>query len=99
MSTFTEQLNSAYFWDIAPSNLDEVKSKRLIIERVMNFGNFDEIKLLKEFYGEKVIINTLCTLSYIDPKTLNFISLFFNVPKTKFKCYSRKQSTNQPWNY
>lgn len=93
------QLNKAYFWDVNITQMDEEKSKRLIIERVINYGNLSEIKLIREFYGIKEIRSTLCQLSYIDPKTLNFISLLFQVPKTKFKCYTRKQLTSQPWNY
>ena len=64
MSTLIQHINKTYFWDIDLNKLDENNSKRLIIERV-----------------------------------INFISLFFNIPKTKFKCYIRKQLNNQPWNY
>jgi hypothetical protein len=99
MPTFLEQLNKAYFWDIDPYHLDEIKSKRLIIERIMNYGNLHEIRLIKKYYGEKEIKKTICNLNYIDPKTLNFCSLLFNIPKTKFKCYTRKQLTNQHWSY
>jgi hypothetical protein len=99
MPALIEQLNKAYFWDVDITQIDEEKSKRLIIERVINYGNLHEIKLIKEFYGIKVIRSALCKLNYIDPKTLNFISLLFQVPKSKFKCYTRKQLTIQPWNY
>ena len=99
MPALIEQLNKAYFWDVDITQIDEEKSKRIIIERVINYGNLREIKLIKEFYGIKEIRSTLCKLNYIDPKTLNFISLLFQVPKTKFKCYTKKQLTNQPWNY
>lgn len=99
MPALLEQLNKAYFWDVDITKIDEEKSKRLIIGRVINYGNLHEIKLIKEFYGIKEIKSTLCKLNYIDPKTLNFISLLFHVPKTKFKCYTRKQLTKQPWNY
>ena len=99
MPALLEQLNKAYFWDVDIAKMDEEKSKRLIIERVINYGNLNEIKLIKEFYGLKEIRSILCKLNYIDPKTLNFVSLLFHVPKTKFKCYTRKQLINQPWNY
>jgi len=85
MSGFLEHINKAYFWDINPVNLDEVKSKGIIIKRVMNYGNLQEIQLVKEFYGVNEITTTLCNLNYIDPKTLNFVSLLFHIPKTKFK--------------
>ena len=62
MQEFLKQLNKAYFWDIDPGHLDAVKSKRLIIERVMNYGNLYEIQLIKNHYGEneikKIIFNS-----------------------------------------
>lgn len=99
MTELLENLNKAYFWDTDFSRLDEEKSKRLIIERVMNYGNLYEIQLIKSFYGLAELRTTLCKLNYIDPKTLNFISLFFHIPKTKFKCYTKKQLIPQPWTY
>ncbi len=99
MPGLLEQLNNAYFWDINPKNLDEAKSDRLIIERVINFGNLFEIRLLITHYGESLVKKRLCNLNYIDPKTLNFISLLFHIPKTKFKCYSRILLNNPPWGY
>lgn len=99
MQEFIKQLNKAYFWDIDPNSLDETKSKRLIVERVMNLGNIQDIQLIIKHYGVEEIKSALCNLNFIDPKTLNFISLLFNISKTKFKCYSRKQLTSQPWSY
>ncbi len=97
-TTFLHNINNAYFWDIDISTLDEIKSKRLIIERITNLGNLDEIKLLVNHYGKKELIKTICKLNYIDPKTLNFFSLVFNIPKSNFKCFTRKQSKTQHWN-
>lgn len=99
MSKLIQQLNKACFWDIDITKLDEQKSKRLIIERMINFGTLDEIKLIKEFYGIQAITTTLCSLNYIDPKTLNFVSILFQIPKTEFKCYTKAQLTSQPWNF
>lgn len=98
-SVFLQNINKAYFWDIDISSLDEIKSKRLIIERVANLGNLTEIKLLVDHYGKMELINTICNLNYIDPKTLNFFSLVFNIPKSSFKCFTRKQSKVQHWNF
>ncbi len=99
MNALFKQINSNYFWDIDLQSLDEVKSKRLIIERVMSFGTIKEIVLLKSYYGKNEIIENLCNLNYIDSKNLNFYSLLFNVPKSDFKCYTRKQLNHQHWNY
>jgi len=99
MPTLIQHLNAACFWDVDIAKLDEQKSKRLIIERIVQLGTLDEIKLIKKFYGVETIISTICQLNYIDPKTLNFLSLLFQTPRTKFECYTRAQSTSQHWSY
>jgi hypothetical protein len=96
-STFIQKLNPLYFWDINLSGLDESKSYRLIIERVFSLGEVDEINLVIRFYGEKKVLEVLSDLSYLDPKTLNFISKFFNKPIKEFRCHVRKQSKPQHW--
>ena len=99
MSDLLQHINKAYFWDVDFSKLDTEKSYRLIIERVMLYGNLHEIDVLKNHYGTQRIEATLCGLNFIDPKNLNFFSLLFDIPKSHFKCYTRKQLTNQPWSY
>ena len=99
MHEILKKLDSAYFWDVDLLKLDAEKSKRLIIERVINLGNLDEIKYIREYWGDGEITEIICNLNFLDPKTLNFVSLLFDVPKDKFKCYTKKQSNPQHWNY
>ena len=99
MEEVLKKLDPAYFWDVDLSRLDAEKSKRLIIERVVNLGNLDEIRFISEYWGDGEIKEIICNLNFLDPKTLNFVSLLFDIPKEKFKCYTRIQLTNQPWNY
>lgn len=99
MPELLSQLNKTHFWDVDITHMDASKHQKLIIERVMMYGNLEEIKLIKDFYGEDTVISTLCSLNYIDPKNLNFFSLLFDIPKTKFRCYTRRQLTRQPWDY
>jgi len=94
----TDHLKPQYFWDVEFSKLDDKLSKRLIIERVFSLGNVSEINLLIDYYGKKEILNVLCNLNYLDPKTINFVSKLFHVSKNKFKCYTRKQLIPQYWN-
>lgn len=91
-------LNPVYFWDVDAGNLYAQKSKRLIIERVFSLGNLKEIKMLIDFYGEKQIIDALCKMNYLDPKTLNFVSKLFKTPLEQFKCYTKAQLTRPLWN-
>jgi len=97
--SFLHNINKTYFWDVDIHTLDETQSKRLIIERVATLGNLKEIKLVIQQYGKEDVVKTLCNLNYLDPKTLNFFSLIFHLPKSEFKCFTRKQSKIQHWNF
>ncbi len=59
MVSIIDKINKDYFWDVNPENLNVIQSKRLIIERIMNFGNLNEIKLIRKFYGEEEIKNNM----------------------------------------
>ena len=91
-------LKPQYFWDVDISDNLEHISRRLIIERIFSFGNLTEIKLLIDFYGSSEVVYELCKLNHLDPKTLNFASKLFNIPKKSFRCYIRKQLIHQYWN-
>lgn len=91
-------LNPQYFWDIDISSLDPIKSKRLIVDRIISLGTVKEIHGLIKYFGKKEFIEIITTLNYLDPKTLNFVSLYFGIPLESFKCYTRKQLSPQHWN-
>jgi len=93
----SKDLKPQYFWDVDIDKLDVDRSKRLIIERVFVLGTAKEIMLVINYYGERVVVDVLERLNYIDPKTLNFVSKLFNVSLQSFKCYTRKQLTPQHW--
>jgi len=91
-------LHKRLFWDVDIKGLDPERSKRLIIERIFSLGTFDEIKLVIDYYGKDIVLDVLRRINYIDPKTLNFLSVFFNVSLESFTCYKRKQLIRQHWN-
>lgn len=95
---YLAKLNPALFWDVAFSNLDAERSKRLIIERVFTRGDLDELRATIAWYGKDVIVDVLTNLNYLDPKTLNFASLIFEIPRDQFKCYTTKPSKVIHWN-
>jgi len=97
-SSLISRLNPQYFWDVDVTSLNESASCRLIVERVFTMGEIDEMKLVTSFYGEKKVIQVLCKLSYIDPKSLNFISKLFNKQLSEFKCYQSQRSIQPYWN-
>jgi hypothetical protein len=96
---FSLPLSKNLFWDIDFNKFDNIRNKQLIIERVISMGDLEDIKILIAFYGLETIKQEIIKSAYLDNKTLNWTSNFLNIPKTKFKCFTKKQSNQQHWNY
>jgi hypothetical protein len=84
-------------WDLDPMKLDPKKNKALIIERVLSYGNLEELKFLITYYGLKIIRQTVKNIGYFDPKTVEFITTYLSVNKEEMKCCIKKQSAIQHW--
>ena len=92
------KLKPQYFWDVDILGLNDTSASRLIIERIFSMGDIHEMNHVIRFYGVEKVIEVLCNLPYIDPKTLNFITILFNKPHKEFRCYQRMRSKPQHWN-
>lgn len=97
-NSIISKINPQYFWDVDLSKLDDNSSCHLVTERVFTLGEIREMNLLICFYGREKIVDILCNLPYLDPKTLNFVSKLFYKPLKSFRCYRLKQSKPQHWN-
>ena len=96
---FTLNISNKLFWDIDLSKFDNDKNKRLIIERVISMGDLQDLKILIQFYGIKTIKQEIINAGYLDNKTLSWVSDFLDISKTKFNCFTKKQSNLVHWNY
>ena len=92
------KLNPRYFWDVDLSKINETSACRLVIERVFSLGEIHEMNQVIDFYGKRKVIEVLSNLSYIDPKTLNFVVKLFNKPIEGFVCYQKQQLQPRFWN-
>jgi len=94
-----ELLSKHLFWDVDVSNIDEQKHKTFIIKKVLQYGNFNDWKIIVKFYGEETIIEISKNIKDLDKKTLSFLSVFSGLPKTDFLCYTTEQSIPKHWNF
>ena len=92
-------LSKNLFWDREFSDLDDTRDRRLIIERAVGMGDLADIKEIIKFYGLETIKQEIVEAGYLDNKTLAWLNVFLNIPKTKFKCYAKRQSNQVHWNY
>ncbi len=98
-NTPIQSFSDHLFWDVNKNKLDIDKSKKTIIQRVLNYGLIKDWNLLKELYGIDEIARTSINLRELDLKSATFISLLSSIPIENFVCYTSRQSTPQHWNF
>lgn len=94
-----EKFPKRLFWDVDPSTLDIDKHASFIIQRVTQRGDIRDWNSLKKLYSIKKIRQTLQKARYLDPKTLSFFMVYFELDKKDFRCYTTQPSSQTPWSY
>lgn len=75
-----------YFWDTNIAKLDLSENKQFIIERLLELGDLNELNWINDTYDKHQIIQTLKNSRRISPKTGNFFSLYYKIPKESLVC-------------
>jgi hypothetical protein len=86
------KLSKYLFWDCDTDTLDPNIDRNLILERVFSRGTENDEKEVFSYYGKNVIKESVLTVKYFDKKTLNYLSIIFNVSKEDFRCYKKTLS-------
>jgi len=86
---FLAKLSRYLFWDSDINMLDPNIDRSLIMERVFSMGTENDEKEVVNYYGKTLIQDTVPNIKYLDKKTLNYLSIFYDIPKEKFRCYER----------
>ncbi len=68
------------FWDAPLPTIDIEKHKNFIIERVICRGLLADFYLLLKLYTKEEIKTAIKLSKSLDPKTLNFCSIYFEIP-------------------
>ena len=98
-SFISEKLSKHLFWDMNATLLDKEKNKTIIIERVFNRGDIDDLKIIMKLYSIETIKQEIIKAGFLDKKTLHWASLFLKIPKIEFRCYKKTQSKQVHWNF
>ncbi len=68
------------FWDTPIENIDPVKHKTYIVERILTKGFLKDFYLLQKMYSKHEIKEAILKSKVLDPKTANFCSIFYKLP-------------------
>ncbi len=87
------------FWDVNFDKLDFEKSSLFIMQKVFNYGSWDDQVLLMRFYGLDRIKNEITQASYLRQPVLSFLCTILQLQKNEFECYRKMQLNPLPWIY
>ncbi len=87
------------FWDVDFDQIDFQERDLFVMEKVSNYGTWDDFIKVIRFYGVNRFKERIIFAAYLKKDVLNFICVAFDLPINDFKCYTRRQSQNQPWNF
>ncbi len=85
------KLSGKAFWDVDMRNLDYEKQANYIIRKVFENGSWDDILEVTVFYGMNKVRDVLTASTYLKENTLYFASLFLDIPRSQFACYTTTQ--------
>jgi hypothetical protein len=82
-------LSKYLFWDINVQKLDYDSRASFILERVFTMGMQEDEWKVNKYYGRERIRKEVVNCKSLDKKTLNYLSVFYGIPKKDFKCYRK----------
>jgi len=92
-------LSSQIFWDTKKEDLQWDQNAAFIIERVLEYGNWNDWQIIKQVYNVDNIIEISRGIRYLSPKTLSFLVILSGLQKSDFRCYKHRQLNQGRWIY
>lgn len=92
------QLSGSLFWDVDISQADMEKTPGQIVQRVLEYGEWKDWKLILSYYGLNRIVNICKQLRTLDPICLSYICAISHTNKEDYRCYRIRRSNPTLWN-
>lgn len=91
-------MSDVLFWDVDKSQADLEQYPAFIIQRVLEYGDWHDWKLLLAYYGLNRIVDVCKQLRTLDPVCLSFINAISDTQKEDFICYHTARLNATLWN-
>ena len=92
------QFTGNLFWDTDTSKMDIYEYPAYVIQRVLEYGEMQDWKLINKLYGLPKIVEVCKGLRTLDPVCLSFICAISHTNKEEYRCYRIRQSNPTLWN-
>ncbi len=91
------EFNTALLWDFGEKEFDLQENKKIIIQRVVEYGSLSDWSFIIKQYGEAEIIRNIKEMSGLSKLNVNFVFKVFNLKPHELKCYTKPQWRKQHW--
>lgn len=95
----TPAISKKAFWDIDFLDLDFEKSSLYIMEKVFNYGGWNDQVEIMRYYGLPRIRKEIVNAGYLRKPVLSFLCTILHLQKTDFTWYKRMLLNPIPWSY
>jgi hypothetical protein len=92
------KINPALLWEYDLFDFDFQQMRNVVVQRVIERGWPNDWWAALNLYGEKGMKDAIKNIPYLNNKDMNFVSIAFDIPLSKMKCYEKKQLQPQHWN-
>ena len=92
------RLSSHLFWDIDLAKADMDRAPAQIVQRVLEYGELSDWRLIRDYYGLDKIVEVCKQLRTLDPVCLSYICAISQTRKEDYRCYRTRQSNPTHWN-
>lgn len=72
------------FWDA--DDIDAVQHAAYVIARVLDYGDIEDVRVLRDIYPDEKIVEVIRTRRGLFPKTGKYWAVKFNIPFTEVSC-------------
>ncbi|KKU43220.1 MAG: hypothetical protein UX60_C0032G0010 [Berkelbacteria bacterium GW2011_GWA2_46_7] len=69
------EFRQTLFWDVDPNKIDTEKNAQYVIERVLDFGNDEEVRWMYSYYDKSLIKGVVARSRSLRPETKNLWTL------------------------
>jgi len=95
------KIRPSLFWDADPKSIDVKKNARYVIERILEYGNENDVRWMFKNFELLQIKDILSESRNISRKSANFWSLILGLPPQKLLClkksYQKMRKSHWPY--
>ena len=85
-----KNLSSHLFWDVKIDSLDIKRDKKLIIERIIEYGYEKDEVMLYKLFSKRAIKNVFKNMDFLGSNSIEYYCMVLNIKREKLKCYGKK---------